>query len=64
MEETKEYLIKRAQDRHGDIYPCGRTGSLHECFTTNLHGDMVFWYNTPDGRTHIIVNNQEKNLPN
>lgn len=64
MEEIKEHLIKKAQSRHGDIRPCGRAQDFFECFTTNLHGDLVFWYNTPDDRTHIIINQTPDRNPN
>ena len=53
MEEQKKLLIEKAINKHDKIYPCGKCSSLQECFT--MQGDqLLFWYNTEGGSTHVI----------
>ena len=53
MDEKKKNLMKRAQDRHCNIFPCGKNKDLHDCFTT--YGDLLlFWLNTEDETTHLM----------
>ncbi len=49
----QEQLIARARERCGEILPCGKRRSLEENFTQLPSGELVFWFNTPDGNTHI-----------
>lgn len=52
--ELKKQLIKQAKKRHSKIYPCGKMTSLRECFT-ELEDRMLFWYNTKDRNTHVVM---------
>lgn len=44
-------LVKRAYERYGAITPAGGKGYSHS-FTFDF-GTLYFWYNTPDGSTHV-----------
>jgi len=53
MGKFKEKLLKKAQVEYKKIFPCGGKKSLSECFM--VYGDeLVLWFNTPDGSTHIV----------
>jgi hypothetical protein len=51
METT---LIQKAIQKHGKIFPCSNKKSLLDCFT--VEGEqIIFWYNTEDQTTHVLV---------
>ncbi len=50
----QEQLIARARGRCGEILPCASRQTLEECFTQLPSGELVFWFNTPDGSTRIL----------
>ncbi len=54
MSEEKMRLIQRAIEEHERIYPCGNAALLEECFTTN-EDRLLFWFNTEDDSTHLLV---------
>ncbi|ERP32179.1 hypothetical protein [Chitinivibrio alkaliphilus] len=53
MDKIKNELIRKARDRYENIFPCGGTQNLLECFTIE-NGQMYFWFNTPDNSTHAL----------
>lgn len=56
MNKTKHHLIKKARQTYSKISPCGTKTSLFDCFTIIENGKkLVFWFNTPDNSTHVMV---------
>lgn len=59
--ETKKMiqrdLMKKARKRFKTIYPCGVKGTLADCFTYT-NDSIVFWFNTKDKTTHVIVDSR------
>ncbi len=53
MSIEKKQLIKKAVQKFGDIYPCGRFEHLRDCFT-HYENELIFWFNTIDGSTHTV----------
>jgi hypothetical protein len=47
-------LIDKAKEKHGVIYPCGRTSGWTDCFTL-FKGKLHFWFNTDDHSTHVEI---------
>ena len=59
MYEDKIKLLERAVEDHKTIYPCGFKNRLSDCFTEE--GDnLMFWFNTEDKSTHIVVDKVSK----
>jgi hypothetical protein len=56
---VKKELIDEATRSHRIILPTARRIDISECFTV-MCDKMVFWFNTPDGSTHILT----RDLPN
>ncbi len=54
MNRIKEKLIKDAQKKHKNIFPCGVHEKFDKCFTREKNR-MLFWFNTKDHSTHILV---------
>ncbi len=54
MTATQEQLIARARERCGEILPCTSRQTLEECFTTLPSGEIVLWFNLPNGSTAIL----------
>ena len=54
MNEIKRKMIETAWRKHRTIYPCGTRRSFDECFTKEQN-DLIFWYNTEDQSTHLLV---------
>ncbi len=50
-------MIREARKKSGEIRPCGTKKRFDDCFTHVLEPKkrIVFWYDTPDHSTHIIV---------
>ncbi len=53
MSKREKKLIKRAIKDYKTIYPCGHFDEFSKCFT-EIKDELVFWFNTEDGSTHII----------
>ncbi len=53
MPDLRAALVTEARARHGVILPCASKQTLEECFTQLPSGELIFWFNTPDGNTHI-----------
>ncbi len=47
-------LIKKAIEKYGVIRPSGTKTSFKECFTSDA-GKLVFWFNTEDDSTHVVI---------
>jgi len=46
-------LHDEARRRFGEVHPCAMKTDFEECLT--LQGDdLVLWFNTNDGSTHIV----------
>ncbi len=54
MSEEKIRLLERAVNEYERIYPCGKHKLLNECFT-NEGDTLMFWFNTEDQSTHLLV---------
>lgn len=53
MSKHKEKLLKKAQEVYKKVLPCGGRKSFSECFTV-YENELVLWFNTKDGSTHIV----------
>ena len=54
MGTLKEQLIANAISQHRKIFPCVGRHSLEDCFTFEK-GRIVFWFNTEDHSTHMML---------
>ena len=55
MLQEEQKLIKKAEEKHGKINPVrGRGKHDKRSFTRDKKNRLLFWFNTPDGSTHII----------
>lgn len=54
MSAIKTNLIEKALNLHKRIYPCRGRYSLEDCFTFEK-GRVIFWFNTDDHSTHMLV---------
>ena len=61
MSEEQRILIEEARKRYNRIYPCGASRSLSESFTT-FDEDIILWFNTEDGSTHMIKSEMNENI--
>jgi len=59
MNEMKRKLIRQARKTYKRIYPCGDKGNLWDCFT-EIEDQLVFWFNTEDKSTHLLISSPEK----
>ncbi len=57
MNRMKQRLIKKAKGIHKTVLPCGGKSSLSDCFTDD-GARLVFWFNTPDQSTHVLMSKQ------
>ena len=55
MPDVRAALIQRGRLRCGAVLPCGSRKTLEECFTRLPSGALSFWFNTPDGNSHIEI---------
>lgn len=57
IQKARSILISRAQERHGNVLPCG---SWDRCFTVE-DNTLLFWYITPgDQSTHLVMQGLDK----
>jgi hypothetical protein len=54
MNIIKSGMIKEARKKHKKIYPVAKNRTLNDCFSDE-DDSTIFWYNTKDGSTHVIV---------
>jgi hypothetical protein len=54
MKEIQTLLIQQALREYGAISPCSTRDSLYDCFTVEF-GRLMFWFNTQDNDTHLLV---------
>lgn len=54
MLEQQLDLLDKAHRQYGVIVPCGNRLRLQDCFSV-IQGRLAFWFNTPDGNSHIEV---------
>jgi hypothetical protein len=59
MENAKLALLEKARDLYGTVNPCSRKTAFEECFS-ELNDHLAFWFNTQDGSTHVVVENEEE----
>jgi len=59
MPDARAALIQRARRRCGAVLPCGNRRTLKQCFTRLSDGALSFWFNTPDGNSHIEIESGE-----
>lgn len=52
--KVKRSVIKEATKIYSRIYPCGSRSELEECFTS-LDDVILFWFNTIDKNTHVMM---------
>lgn len=66
LTSTQKNLIKNAFRRYGKIRPLGDARSLCDprCFTKGYgkisEGKLVFWFETLDGSSHIIIEGNDE----
>lgn len=54
MSRNQRRLVREAMSRYRRIFPCGTRARFDDCFTNN--GDsLMFWFDTEDGSTHLVV---------
>lgn len=56
MDRLKFDLIRKALRAYKRIYPCGTRNSFSECFTFQ-DDNLLFWFDTEDHSTHLLVEN-------
>jgi hypothetical protein len=54
MGKLEEQMIRKAIRRHTTIVPCDSRKSFDRSFT-RASGRMVFWYNSADNSTHVVI---------
>lgn len=54
MSNIEMDLIRRAREKFTTIYPCSTKSSFDECFT-RYGQKYVFWFNTGDNSTHVVM---------
>ena len=54
MNELKQQMIQKAVKKHSNIFPCSSCRTFEECFTVESN-NVIFWYNTEDNSTHLMV---------
>jgi len=54
MNELKKRMIETARRRHNRIFPCASFLNLEDSFTVEGQ-KLIFWYNTEDHSTHLVV---------
>ncbi len=52
--KVKKNMIREAKKLHSKIFPCGTKENLEECFTITEDA-ILFWYNTRDKDTHVVM---------
>jgi len=59
MNSLEQKLYNEAVKIHKDILPCGRKKTFSECYTEE-QGVTIFWYDTEDGSTHLVLSSKLK----
>lgn len=54
MDTLKHSLIEKARRTYRAVHPCGLKERLEDCFTI-VGNKCVFWFNTEDNSTHVVV---------
>ena len=55
MTDVEHKLVEKARKKYGKIAPVGKKQGLEECFTDDLWGNRVFWFNDRTiGSTHMM----------
>ncbi len=57
MTTAEKALLAEAKAMFKEIYPCGTKRSLNECFTS-YDDRILFWFNTSDSSTHLLMGNK------
>lgn len=52
--DLADTMIEQALQQHSIIFPCGDRNDFTECFT-QCNDHLVFWYNTADNSTHVMM---------
>ena len=55
MDDRKQTLISKAFALYTEIFPCRHKDTLYDCFTTDHKNQLVFWFNTAEGSTRILI---------
>jgi hypothetical protein len=55
MDDRKRSLISKAFSIYKEIFPCHRRDTLYDCFTTDEQNQLIFWFNTAEGSTRILI---------
>jgi cytidine deaminase len=63
IEAKVRNLLQRAQARHGEVVPCGRCRTFRESLTRIDNRFLCLWYNTPDGNSHVVIEEIEQGTP-
>jgi hypothetical protein len=56
METLQMKLFSQAVHNYKKIFPCGTTNSFSDCFTIQ-DGKLLFWFDTEDHSTHMVMEN-------
>ena len=54
MGATRTGMLRKAIAQYQEIYPTVGKASFAECFSID-EGALIFWFNTGDNSTHIMV---------
>ena len=54
MNQVKWDMIRKAQTQYSTILPCTSRNRLEDCFTSE-GSRVIFWFNTEDNNTHILI---------
>ncbi|HMB01267.1 MAG TPA: hypothetical protein VKS21_09805 [Spirochaetota bacterium] len=54
MNKEKYRMIRKAVSRWKHIYPCSGLANFENCFTT-MGNKLIFWFNTDDHSTHVLI---------
>ena len=55
-------LIEKAKKKYDKIQPVGMRKDFFDCFT-EYKGENIFWFDTPDGDTHIVKEDNTGRIP-
>ncbi len=57
MRKREERIIREAFRKYKQIYPLPQKMSFYDCFTY-YDNRLLFWFNTGDNSTHLMVENE------
>ena len=55
MTDRQQALVDQAREKYGNIDPCSRCKDLDDSFTEEDRYGLMFWFNTQDGSTRVLV---------